>query len=64
LQALVSILLTVKLCPNPTFTFIAGYGLSIIVNLINYGIGRAAQAEPGGLAAWKGMSLFLGGFKT
>ncbi|KAJ7364237.1 major facilitator superfamily domain-containing protein, partial [Mycena albidolilacea] len=38
----------------------AGYGLSIIVNLINYGIGRAAQAEPGGVAAWKGMSLFLG----
>ncbi|KAF7336770.1 MFS general substrate transporter [Mycena venus] len=43
---------------------VAGYGFNIVVNLINYGIGRAAQAEPGGLAAWKGMSLFLGGPKT
>ncbi|KAJ7928852.1 MFS general substrate transporter [Mycena leptocephala] len=38
----------------------ANYGFSAMVALINYGIGRAAQAEPGGLAAWKGMSLFLG----
>ncbi|KAJ7928853.1 MFS general substrate transporter [Mycena leptocephala] len=38
----------------------ANYGFSAVVALINYGIGRAAQAEPGGLAAWKGMSLFLG----
>ncbi|KAF7336778.1 MFS general substrate transporter [Mycena venus] len=39
-----------------TFTSIAGLIFSAVVNLINYGIGRAAQAEPRGLAAWKGMS--------
>ncbi|KAF7374737.1 MFS general substrate transporter [Mycena sanguinolenta] len=38
----------------------AGYGFTIVVNLINYGIGRSAQANPGGLAAWRRMSLFLG----
>ncbi|KAJ6513057.1 MFS general substrate transporter [Mycena sanguinolenta] len=38
----------------------AGYGFTLIASLINYGIGRSAQAEPGGLAAWRGMSLFLG----
>ncbi|KAJ7928856.1 MFS general substrate transporter [Mycena leptocephala] len=43
-----------------TNTGTANYGFSAVVALINYGIGRAAQAEPGGLAAWKGMSLFLG----
>ncbi|KAM0752589.1 MFS general substrate transporter [Meredithblackwellia eburnea MCA 4105] len=37
----------------------ANYGFSIIVALINYGIGRHAQKVKG-LAAWKGMSLFLG----
>ncbi|KAF8206220.1 major facilitator superfamily domain-containing protein [Mycena galopus ATCC 62051] len=38
----------------------AGSAFSGVVNLINYGIGRAAQGDPGGLAAWKGMSVFLG----
>ncbi|KAJ7677559.1 MFS general substrate transporter [Mycena rosella] len=39
----------------------ANYGFAVIVALINYGIGTAANAHPEGLAAWKGMSLFLGG---
>ncbi|KAJ7678988.1 MFS general substrate transporter [Mycena polygramma] len=38
----------------------SGNGFGIIIALINYGIGRTAQADPGGLVAWKGMSLFLG----
>ena len=35
-------------------------GMNIITGLINYGIGRHAQANPGGLAPWKGISFFLG----
>ncbi|EIM91216.1 MFS general substrate transporter [Stereum hirsutum FP-91666 SS1] len=38
----------------------ANYGFAVIVSLINYGIGTAAQKHPSGLAAWKGMSIFLG----
>lgn len=36
-------------------------GMNIITGLINYGIGAHAKAHPGGLAAWKGISFFLGG---
>lgn len=50
--------------PCETDLDIANYGLAVIVALINYGIGRAAEAHPGGLAAWKGMSLFLGEFQS
>ncbi|KAJ7453763.1 MFS general substrate transporter [Mycena latifolia] len=39
----------------------ANFAFAVVVALINYGIGSAAAAHPGGLAAWKGMSLFLGG---
>lgn len=35
-------------------------GMDILTSLINYAIGHHAQAYPGGLAAWKGISLFLG----
>ncbi|KAF7374742.1 MFS general substrate transporter [Mycena sanguinolenta] len=38
----------------------AGLTFTLIISLSNYGIGRAAQAHPGGLAAWRRMSLFLG----
>jgi ACS family allantoate permease-like MFS transporter len=38
----------------------ANAGMNIISGLINYGIGSHAQSHPGGLAAWKGISLFLG----
>ncbi|KAI8941621.1 hypothetical protein NX059_002834 [Plenodomus lindquistii] len=36
-------------------------GMNIITGLCMYGIGQHAQRHPGGLAAWKGISLFLGG---
>ncbi|KAJ0332860.1 hypothetical protein COL5a_001587 [Colletotrichum fioriniae] len=36
-------------------------GMNIITGLCMYGIGLHAQKDPGGLAAWKGISLFLGG---
>lgn len=36
-------------------------GMNIITGLINYGIGAHAQAHPGGMAPWKGISFFLGG---
>lgn len=35
-------------------------GMNVITSLINYGIGLHAQKDPGGLAAWKGISFFLG----
>lgn len=38
----------------------ANAGMNIISGLINYGIGLNAQANPGGLAPWKGISFFLG----
>ncbi|KAH8650025.1 major facilitator superfamily domain-containing protein [Xylariales sp. PMI_506] len=38
----------------------ANAGMDVITSLINYGIGLRANAHPGGLAAWKGISLFLG----
>jgi hypothetical protein len=38
----------------------ANAGMDILTSLINYGIGRRAQSNPGGLAAWKGISVFLG----
>jgi ACS family allantoate permease-like MFS transporter len=38
----------------------ANAGMNIISGLANYGIGLNAQANPGGLAAWKGISFFLG----
>lgn len=38
----------------------ANAGMDIITSLINYGIGKRAQSQPGGLAPWKGISLFLG----
>ncbi|PYH91572.1 MFS general substrate transporter [Aspergillus ellipticus CBS 707.79] len=37
-------------------------GMDVLTSLINYGIGRRAEAHPGGLAPWKGISLFLGSF--
>lgn len=38
----------------------ANAGMDVLTSLINYGIGRRAEAQPGGLAPWKGISLFLG----
>jgi MFS transporter, ACS family, allantoate permease len=35
-------------------------GMDVLTSLINYGIGTRAQQHPGGLAPWKGISLFLG----
>ncbi|KAJ4203428.1 hypothetical protein FSOLCH5_007733 [Fusarium solani] len=35
-------------------------GMDILTSLINYGIGTEAQKHPGGLAPWRGISLFLG----
>lgn len=35
-------------------------GLDVLTSLINYAIGKRAEATAGGLAAWKGISLFLG----
>lgn len=39
----------------------ANAGMDVLTSLINYGIGKRAEAQPGGLAPWKGISLFLGG---
>lgn len=39
----------------------ANSGFTIITGLVMYGIGDAAKKHPGGLAAWKGQSYFLGG---
>ncbi|KZL87103.1 major facilitator superfamily transporter [Colletotrichum incanum] len=36
-------------------------GMNIITGLCMYGIGLHAQKDPNGLAAWKGISFFLGG---
>ncbi|KAL4792474.1 major facilitator superfamily domain-containing protein [Aspergillus venezuelensis] len=36
-------------------------GMNIIAGLSMYGIGLHAERHPGGLAAWKGISFFLGG---
>ncbi|KAL4738450.1 major facilitator superfamily transporter [Aspergillus similis] len=36
-------------------------GMNIIAGLSMYGIGLRAEKNPDGLAAWKGISLFLGG---
>ncbi|KAL4911474.1 hypothetical protein BDW74DRAFT_164934 [Aspergillus multicolor] len=36
-------------------------GMNIIAGLSMYGIGLRAQKNPDGLAAWKGISFFLGG---
>lgn len=39
----------------------ANAGMDVLTSLINYGIGRRAEADgAGGLAPWKGISLFLG----
>lgn len=38
----------------------ANAGMDVLTSLINYGIGKRAQEVSGGLAAWKGISLFLG----
>lgn len=38
----------------------ANAGMDIVSSLINYGIGMEAEKHPGGLAPWKGISLFLG----
>ncbi|KAL3475449.1 MFS general substrate transporter [Aspergillus californicus] len=35
-------------------------GMNMITGLIMYGIGQHAERNPGGLAAWKGISFFLG----
>ncbi|RDW84269.1 hypothetical protein BP6252_01859 [Coleophoma cylindrospora] len=35
-------------------------GMAILTGLINYGIGLRAEKQPGGLAPWKGVSIFLG----
>ncbi|KAF9878393.1 hypothetical protein CkaCkLH20_03885 [Colletotrichum karsti] len=39
----------------------ANSGMSVVTGLINYAIGKHADSHPGGLAAWKGISFFLGG---
>jgi ACS family allantoate permease-like MFS transporter len=38
----------------------ANAGMDVLTSLINYGIGVRAQQVTGGLAPWKGISLFLG----
>lgn len=38
----------------------ANAGMDVLTSLINYGIGRQAQAHHDALAPWKGISLFLG----
>lgn len=38
----------------------ANSGMDILTSLINYGIGSRAESHSGGLAPWKGISLFLG----
>ncbi|EOD46770.1 putative mfs multidrug protein [Neofusicoccum parvum UCRNP2] len=38
----------------------ANAGMGVLTELINYGIGRHAEAHAGGVAAWKGVSFFLG----
>lgn len=38
----------------------ANPGMDVITSLINYGIGMRAESQPGCLAPWKGISLFLG----
>jgi ACS family allantoate permease-like MFS transporter len=38
----------------------ANAGMDVLTSLINYGIGVRAEQNPGGLAPWKGISLFLG----
>ncbi|RAH85568.1 major facilitator superfamily transporter [Aspergillus japonicus CBS 114.51] len=38
----------------------ANAGMDVLTSLINYGIGREAEARPTGLAPWKGISIFLG----
>lgn len=38
----------------------ANPGMDVITSLINYGIGMRAESQPGGLAPWKGISIFLG----
>jgi ACS family allantoate permease-like MFS transporter len=38
----------------------ANAGMDVLTSLINYGIGTHAQQHPGGLAPWKGISIFLG----
>ncbi|WWC72941.1 uncharacterized protein I206_106905 [Kwoniella pini CBS 10737] len=39
----------------------ANAGWGIVVDLTMYGIGRAAQKNPGGFEAWRGIAIFLGG---
>lgn len=39
----------------------ANSGLTIMTSLAMYGIGKAAQKNPGGLAPWKGQAYWLGG---
>jgi MFS transporter, ACS family, allantoate permease len=38
----------------------ANAGMQVIASLISYGIGFQAQKHPGGLAPWRGISIFLG----
>ena len=38
----------------------ANAGFGIIASLVNYGIGSHAEANPGGIAPWRCISLFLG----
>jgi MFS transporter, ACS family, allantoate permease len=38
----------------------ANAGMDVLTSLINYGIGMRAEQNSGGLAPWKGISLFLG----
>lgn len=39
----------------------ANSGFTIMTSLAMYGIGKAAQKNPGGLAPWKGQAYWLGG---
>ena len=48
--------------PNRSLWFqSANAGFLIIASLANYGIGSHAEKYPNGLAAWRCISLFLGG---
>jgi MFS transporter, ACS family, allantoate permease len=38
----------------------ANAGMQVIASLISYSIGFQAQKHPGGLAPWRGISIFLG----
>ncbi|KAF2163746.1 hypothetical protein M409DRAFT_37199 [Zasmidium cellare ATCC 36951] len=40
----------------------ANAGMNVVTGLINYAIGDAANDNPSGLRAWRGIAFFLGGF--